>query len=268
MRFHQQRELYNERYDLDHQDTVSFSHQSLLFLKWMARNLPPNPQNPPRLLDLGGGLGQLGRELQHSDLLHGYRYINLDMSDKAAQLSHRHGTGEFVRGVIPETGYLPFADNSFDLVHCSHVVEHLINPDIVFTESHRILAPGGVLFVATPNLASWIGRFMVLCGWQGYGQEISTVHGLAGKGPLGRLTYGKGGINYHLRVFTLSGLKDMMRLHGFTILKCQGAQLIGGGSGSGLGKCLVTAAATTDRVASAFPSIATNILCFGQKPHE
>ena len=263
----QQRALCNNRYEsLGDRWDFGMSHESRLFHRWLRLNLPPDTGSSPRILDLGGGPGRLARELQHSEAPDGYFYVDFEMSDAAAAVFRRHELQHFVHGVIPETGSLPFKDKCFDLVHCSHVVEHLVNPDIMFSESYRLLRPGGFLFVSTPNLASWIGRIMVLCGWQGYGQEISTQFGLAGKGPLGRLAYGEGGINYHLRVFTLAGLTDMMRLHGFEILQCRGAQLIGGGSGDGIGRRLVSLAASMDGIASVVPSLATNILCFGRKP--
>jgi SAM-dependent methyltransferase len=46
---------------------------------------------------------------------------------------------------------LPFADGSFDLVHCGDGIEHLENPFALVRELARLLAPDGSLLVATPN---------------------------------------------------------------------------------------------------------------------
>ena len=46
---------------------------------------------------------------------------------------------------------LPFADNLFDAVVCKFVVEHLPSPPLVFSEFWRVLRPGGMLAVLTPN---------------------------------------------------------------------------------------------------------------------
>ncbi len=46
---------------------------------------------------------------------------------------------------------LPFASGSFDLVTCNMVVEHLANPEAVFREFYRVLAPGGKVIIHTPN---------------------------------------------------------------------------------------------------------------------
>jgi len=46
---------------------------------------------------------------------------------------------------------LPFRDGAFDIAISSHVAEHLTRPDRVFGELGRVLRPGGVLLVLTPN---------------------------------------------------------------------------------------------------------------------
>jgi len=48
---------------------------------------------------------------------------------------------------------LPFADESFDVVVMSEVIEHLIRPELAVWEVARVLRPGGV-FVMTTNNAS------------------------------------------------------------------------------------------------------------------
>jgi SAM-dependent methyltransferase len=52
---------------------------------------------------------------------------------------------------------LPFANNSFDVVNCRLVIEHLDAPKAAFQEFHRVLKPGGRLAVFTPNLLHYFG---------------------------------------------------------------------------------------------------------------
>jgi SAM-dependent methyltransferase len=46
---------------------------------------------------------------------------------------------------------MPFADNSFDIVICSHVLEHVPDDAKAFAEIFRILAAGGHALLLTPQ---------------------------------------------------------------------------------------------------------------------
>ena len=61
---------------------------------------------------------------------------------------------------------LPYADGAFALVTCSEVVEHLENYRALLREAHRVLAPGGVLVVTTPNVLNVNSRLRYL--WSGF----------------------------------------------------------------------------------------------------
>ncbi len=45
-----------------------------------------------------------------------------------------------------------FADESFDVVHSCHTIEHLASPAQVLADHWRVLKPGGLLIVDAPNL--------------------------------------------------------------------------------------------------------------------
>jgi len=47
---------------------------------------------------------------------------------------------------------LPFAEGSIAGLHCEAVLEHLEHPEQAVVEMMRVLAPGGVVFAATPFL--------------------------------------------------------------------------------------------------------------------
>jgi SAM-dependent methyltransferase len=62
-----------------------------------------------------------------------------------------------------ELAALPFADNTFDLITCSWVLEHLAEPLAVFREVSRVLKPGGHFLFITPNklnYAVWMRRLV------------------------------------------------------------------------------------------------------------
>jgi SAM-dependent methyltransferase len=45
----------------------------------------------------------------------------------------------------------PFADNTFDHIHVSHVIEHVSDVIRTMEEFHRLTRPGGTIFIATPH---------------------------------------------------------------------------------------------------------------------
>lgn len=49
---------------------------------------------------------------------------------------------------------LKFKNNLFDVVICTHVYEHVINPKKLFDEIYRVLKPGGISYLAAVN-ALW-----------------------------------------------------------------------------------------------------------------
>lgn len=57
---------------------------------------------------------------------------------------------------------LPFADASFDLVYCSHVLEHFAHPDLqrLLQQVLRILRPGGRFLVAVPDASLYIDAYL------------------------------------------------------------------------------------------------------------
>lgn len=48
----------------------------------------------------------------------------------------------------------PFDSNNFDLIYCSSLIEHVSNPQNLLKESHRVLKPGGTLYLSFPPFYS------------------------------------------------------------------------------------------------------------------
>lgn len=57
---------------------------------------------------------------------------------------------------------LPYADRSFDLITCTEVIEHLEDFRAAIREISRVLRPGGVLIVSTPNVLNLRSRLRYL----------------------------------------------------------------------------------------------------------
>jgi SAM-dependent methyltransferase len=58
--------------------------------------------------------------------------------------------------VLGSLSSIPFKDDLFHLVVLRYVVEQLEDPDGVFTELRRVLAPGGRVVILTPNVFHYV----------------------------------------------------------------------------------------------------------------
>lgn len=68
-----------------------------------------------------------------------------------------------------ETTPLPVEDETFDYVICGEVIEHLErDPMFMMSEINRVLKPGGVLVMTTPNVVSSHGIARMLNGEEPY----------------------------------------------------------------------------------------------------
>lgn len=116
-----------------------------LHLGLMLRHLPP-PGPGMSLLDVGCGDGFAMRILERV----GWRVEGQDVDPKAV-------AGAVARGLRVRQGPLEgcgFAEDSFDAVTSSHVLEHVHDPEAFLREMHRLLAPGGTVVAVTPNVLS------------------------------------------------------------------------------------------------------------------
>ena len=57
---------------------------------------------------------------------------------------------------------LPFPDDHFDAIGCIEGIEHIENPHLFVREAHRLLRPGGMLYITTPNVLSIRSRLSYL----------------------------------------------------------------------------------------------------------
>jgi SAM-dependent methyltransferase len=60
------------------------------------------------------------------------------------------------RRVCASLTHIPFPDESFDVVGCNMVTEHLAEPSRCLSELARVLSPDGVLLIHTPNLRNYM----------------------------------------------------------------------------------------------------------------
>jgi len=65
---------------------------------------------------------------------------------------------------------LPFGDRTVDALVTLHMIEHLYHPEAFISEAKRVLKPGGILLLATPN-PNGIGAKVMGKRWGGYRED-------------------------------------------------------------------------------------------------
>ncbi len=106
-----------------------------------------------RVLDLGCGTGYGTASLVGV----ASHVVGVDVSAEAIRLAtgaFGESGAEFRQVADPSRNTLPFADGSFDAVLSFQVIEHLDRPAAYLAEAARVLVPGGVLLLATPDRAT------------------------------------------------------------------------------------------------------------------
>lgn len=98
-----------------------------------------------RILDFGCGTGAMTRFFA----TRGFRVEALDIS-KSIIDQNRTMNPEITFHLVEPEKRTHFADEAFDAVFCSEVIEHIYDVGTVFGEFGRILRPGGLLILTTP----------------------------------------------------------------------------------------------------------------------
>ncbi len=150
----------------------------------MSREAPVGKK--PSFLDVGCATGALLAGLAKE----GWSCVGVEPCEPAARYGHEV-FGLDIRPIVLGKAALPPA--SFDIVHASHLIEHLNEPAEFLAEAKRLLAPGGLLIITTPNIAGFQARVLG-AKWR------SAIYD-------------------HLFLFSLRNLGTMVRNAGFEVVR-------------------------------------------------
>lgn len=115
-----------------------------------------------KVLDIGAGEGAFSEYCQRNDF---YLFDGNQQTINELRQKYEH----VFNGMLPA---LPFKSGFFDVIHCSHVVEHL-EPQVFYdtlAEMDRCLKVGGYLIISAPLM--WSGFFNDLSHIRPYNPKV------------------------------------------------------------------------------------------------
>lgn len=138
-----------------------------------AGHLLPHLRPGQRLLDVGSGAGTITADLAR--IVGPGNVTALEVGEESAAITraelHRQGLSE-VQVVVGDAQALPFADDTFDVVHAHQVLQHLPRPVDALAEARRVTRPGGLVaardsdyegfrwFPEDPRLDRWLRLYL------------------------------------------------------------------------------------------------------------
>jgi ubiquinone/menaquinone biosynthesis C-methylase UbiE len=144
---------WSRRYDCDPLQPLFFrpSHRMLLDALGPAEE---------RILDIGCGTGQFAYTLL--ERFPRARVWGLDLSSCMLRRATARcpASGGRFHAVQGDSERLPFADNTFDAVTCSHSFHHYPRQQCVVAEMHRVLRPDGRLLIIDGDRDRLWGRLI------------------------------------------------------------------------------------------------------------
>src|SRR5687767_1168675 len=136
-----------DRYDIDR-----YYERSHVIVRWIERRrletlrrfAAARPKD--RILEVGVGGGHVLARFA------GLQRTGIDLSPTMLKRARRR-LGDDVELLQGSADQLPFEDGSFDVVLCTEVLEHVVDPARVVRELMRVAAPGARVVVSIPNEA-------------------------------------------------------------------------------------------------------------------
>jgi 2-polyprenyl-3-methyl-5-hydroxy-6-metoxy-1,4-benzoquinol methylase len=200
----------NKLYQIDYYSDTS-KHINLGYSNYLSRSMRDNFINHAHgrlslltehtdvkgrnLLEIGCATGEYCKVAHQA----GMQTIGIDLSEDVIRVARqRYRQLDFRVGSLES---LAFADCSFDIVVAHEVIEHVPSPQAWLKEIQRVLKPGGLVALSTPNLAC--GRHLGWNSWLGLRTSFEHLYffseasinralSLADLQPLTCLTRGSG----------------------------------------------------------------------------
>jgi 2-polyprenyl-3-methyl-5-hydroxy-6-metoxy-1,4-benzoquinol methylase len=105
-----------------------------------------------RILEVGCGYGYFLKAALDA----GYDAYGVDLSPAAVKFAEERYPGRVFRGFVEEIPEIQA--EKYDVIFASHLIEHVTDPAAFLDTAGRLLKPGGLVVMVTPNIGSLLSR--------------------------------------------------------------------------------------------------------------
>jgi len=151
------------------------------------------PDDAKFILDIGCGAGDNARILNEKG-----KYVDgITISGDEAEIAKINCRNVFIHNL--ENGLPNLGDAEYDVIICSHVLEHIVNHQVLINDiKNRMLPEKTILLIAVPNFLVYKNRLRML---------------------LGKFDYEEAGLldKTHVRWYTYKSLKQLLLDNNFKI---------------------------------------------------
>lgn len=154
-----------------------------------------------RILDLPAGRGQFTDALRRAGLSSTPADINQHRPDYAR---------------VNMDAALPFGSAEFDAAVCLEGIEHIQRPQMLLGDLLRVVRPGGLVIVSTPNIQNYWSRLTFLFTGTFYQFNPCELRDLPSEASEDR---------FHISPVTLQWLRTFAAIHGGRIVEVRGDRM-------------------------------------------
>lgn len=182
------RDFYSSKYYDDYSYDAILSEERHPKFERRVRSLNRLFPSKGRLLDIGTATGEFLNEANKG----GWQVDGTEVSSFAAEEGRKNYALNIFVGEVEQA---PFAPDTFDVVHLSHVLEHVPDPRQTVRTAGTLLKTGGVLIIEVPH------------------QFGNTFEHIAER--FGRRHVAKEPSMHHVSFFTPSSLRETLKREGY-----------------------------------------------------
>ncbi len=140
-------------FDYEHSNQENFFHLMKLGLRDIHfDSLYTGENGEKRFLDIGCATGLLLNHMKYK----GWKATGVEICKRSAEYARKKFGLDVFIGTLEEA---QFPDNYFNVIHLSHLIEHVPDPKALLLEVRRILKIEGHVILTTPNVDGFQARF-------------------------------------------------------------------------------------------------------------